>query len=333
MPTPYDRINLHIKNNRAGEYVFRITPERMAEAGKRFPGIADKIDTFIDWDLDNFEKSMETANAMVTWELPTENLAEVAPNLKWIHIIGAGVEHLQPLDWLPRGVTLTNNRGVHALKTADSAGMAVMMLNIGMPRMVTNQRNHVWDAQFTTPITGKTVACIGVGEMGGAAARRFKQIGLKVIGVRRGGKPHRYVDEMYGPDDMKKVLSMADFVHITLPQTPETIGAIGGEELDAMKPGAGIINFGRAQVMDYAALADRLLDGRISGAILDVHDPEPLPEDNPYWDVPNLIITPHVTSDDDVSYIPMTLDLVFENLGRMLHGRALKNRVNPKLGY
>ena len=100
-----------------------------------------------------------------------------------------------------------------------------------------------------------------------------------------------------------------------------------------MKPGAGIVNFGRAQVIDYPALAERLVDGRIGGAILDVHDPEPLPEDSPFWDAPNLVITPHVTSDDDISYIPLTLDLVFDNLGRLLRGKPLKNRVNPKLGY
>ena len=333
MTRPYDRIKLHIKNNRAGEQVFRITSQRLTAAGERHPEIASRIDSFIDWDFDNFAASMKTANALVTWDLPTEKLAKIAPNLRWIHIIGAGVEHLQPIDWLPRGVTLTNNRGVHALKTAESAVMAVMMLNIGMPRLFTDQRNHVWDPRFSTPLTGKTIACIGVGEMGGAAARRFKQLGLKVIGVRRGAKPHRYVDVMHGPAELKNVLSQADFVHVTLPQTPETIGLIGAAELDAMKPGVGIINFGRAQVINYPALAERLVDGHIGGAILDVHDPEPLPEDSPFWDVPNLIITPHVTSDDDVSYIPLTLDLVFDNLGRMLRGKPLKNKVNPKLGY
>jgi phosphoglycerate dehydrogenase-like enzyme len=333
MTTPYDRIRLHIKNNRAGEQVFRITPQRLATASESHPEVAHRIDSFIDWDFDNFEESMKTANALVTWDLPTENLAQIAPNLRWIHIIGAGVEHLQPIDWLPRGVTLTNNRGVHALKTAESAVMAVMMLNIGMPRLFTDQRNHRWNPRFSTPIAGKTIACIGVGEMGGAAARRFKQLGLKVIGVRRSAKPRRYVDTMYAPAELKKVLSLADFVHVTLPQTPETIGLIGAAELDAMKPGAGIVNFGRARVIDYPALVERLVDGRIGGAILDVHDPEPLPADSPFWDIPNLIITPHVTSDDDVSYIPLTLDLVFENLGRMLRGKPFKNRVNPGLGY
>jgi len=333
MTATYDKIRLHIKNNRAGEQVFRITPERLTTTSKCHPEIARRLDSFIDWDFDNFEESMKTAHALVTWDLPTKNLAQIAPNLRWIHIIGAGVEHLQPIDWLPRGVTLTNNRGVHALKTAESAVMAVMMLNIGMPRLFTDQRNHAWNPRFSTPIAGKTIACIGVGKMGGAAARRFKQLGLKVIGVRRGENRHRYVDTMYPPAELKKVLSLADFVHVTLPQTPETIGLIGAAELDAMKPGAGIVNFGRAQVIDHPALTERLIDGRIGGAILDVHNPEPLPEDSPLWDVPNLIITPHVTSDDEFSYIPLTLDLVFDNLDRLLRGKPLRNRVNPKRGY
>jgi phosphoglycerate dehydrogenase-like enzyme len=86
-------------------------------------------------------------------------------------------------------------------------------------------------------------------------------------------------------------------------------------------------------VVDVAALAERLRAGRLGGAVLDVHDPEPLPPDSPLWDVPNLILTPHVSSDDDVSYIPKTLDLVFDNLDRLLAGRPLRNRVRPALGY
>lgn len=328
-----DKPRLHIKNNRSGEEVFRITPERLAEARARHPGIAPHVETVIDWDLDNFESSIATANALVTWELPTQDLARRAPNLRWIHIIGAGVEHLRPLDWLPRGVTLTNNRGVHAAKTAESAAMAVLMLHNNLPKYVTDQKTRRWDPVFATPIAGKTVAIIGVGEMGAAAARRFKALGLRVLGVRRGGRGRRWVDHMVGPDQLHAVLAEADFVHVTLPLTGETEGLIGAAALDAMKPGAGLINFGRGPVIDHAALADRLTDGRLSGAILDVHDPEPLPPESPLWEIPNLILTPHVSSDDDQSYIPLTLDLVFDNLGRLRDGRPLRNRVRPRLGY
>ena len=100
-----------------------------------------------------------------------------------------------------------------------------------------------------------------------------------------------------------------------------------------MKPEAGLINVCRAAVVDYDALCDKLRDGSLSGAILDVFDPEPIPDDSPLWQVPNLIITPHVSSDEKDSYIPLTLDLFLRNMALYLAGRPLKNRVRPKLGY
>lgn len=327
------KVKVHIKNNRAGELVFRTTPERYADAEARHPHIAKQIDTLIDWDLDHFETSMQHAEAMMTWDLPTEDLARRAPHLKWIHIIGAGVEHLAPFDWLPKGVALTNNAGIHMDKTMDYVGMALLMLNNNIPKFVTDQRQTRWDAIYSTPITGKTVAVIGVGKMGGAAAQRAKAMGLRVIGIRRSGRPSRHVDQMFGPEALKEVLGLADFVIVNAPLTPETHGLIGKEALKAMKPGAGLINLARAPVVDYAALAEQLEAGALSGAILDVHDPEPLPPDSPYWDTPNMILTPHVSSDDDISYVPLTLDLFFENMGRFIEGKPLKNRIRPKLGY
>ncbi|UUX51914.1 D-2-hydroxyacid dehydrogenase [Nisaea acidiphila] len=328
-----ERLILHFKNNRAGEDVFRFTDERISTAIERHKDISDRIEIRVDWDLDNFEKSMRDADALVTWDLPTENLAERAPALRWIHIIGAGVEHLCPLTWLPERTVLTNNRGIHAEKTAESAAMAVLMLHNRIPAYVTDQRAARWNPVFVPPVSGKTVAVIGVGEMGGAAARSFKALGLRVLGIRRGGVPHPAVDRMYAPEGLHRVLAEADFVHITLPHTPETRGLIDKAAIRAMKAGAGLINFGRALVLDHAALAEALRDGHLGGAFLDVHDREPLPGDSPLWDVPNLILTPHVTSDDDTSYTPATLDLVMENCRRLLKREDLKNIVNPTLGY
>lgn len=328
-----ERLILHIKNNRAGEDVFRFTKGRISAALKRHPDVADHIEIRIDWDLDNFERSMRDANGLVTWDLPTDRLAERAPRLRWIHIIGAGVEHLQPLSWLPERTVLTNNRGIHAEKTAESATMAVLMLHNRIPAYATDQRSARWNPVFVPPIAGKTVAVIGVGEMGGAAARSFKALGLRVLGIRRGGDSHPAVDEMRRPDALHHVLSDADFVHITLPQTPETTGFVDRAAIRAMKPGAGLVNFGRAAVLDHNALVEALEDGHLSGAVLDVHDPEPLPPDSRLWHAPNLILTPHVSSDDDLSYIPLTLDLILENCRRLLSGEGLRNPVNPRLGY
>lgn len=327
------KVYVHIKNNRAGEYVFRTTPERYAAAESRHPDVAERIETLIDWDLDHFDSSMQCAEVMMTWDLPTDNLRERAPRLKWIHIIGAGVEHLAPFDWLPRGVTLTNNAGIHIEKTMGYVGMALQMLNNNMPGFITDQRHTRWNPVYNTPIEGKTVTIVGVGKMGGAAAWQAKKMGLRVIGVRRSGRPARYVDAMYRPEELETALTAADFVIVNTPLTPETHGMIGRKQLDVMKKSAGLINLSRAKVVDYAALAEKLEAGALAGAVLDVHDPEPLPPDSPYWHTPNLIITPHISSDDDESYTPLTLDLLFENMWRFLEGKPLKNRIHPKLGY
>ncbi len=327
------KLHLHIKNNRAGEAVFRTTAALYRAAARRHPKLAKQVRTTIDWDLDRFENSMKTADVLVTWDLPQENLRARAPKLKNIHIIGAGVEHLAPFDWLPRGVALTNNSGVHGEKAEDYARMALAMLNNNIPKYASDQRRRTWAPQFATDISDKTLAVVGLGAMGASVARAGRGLGLDVIGVRRSGKSTRLVREVQPPSRLKSVLRRADFVALTLPLTPETVGIIDAKALDAMKPGAGLINMGRAGVLDHQALAERLRDGRLGGAILDVHDPEPLPRSSPLWSVPNLILTPHVSSDDNLTYVPLTLDLVFDNIGRLLAGRPLRNRVDPKRGY
>ncbi len=327
------RLKLHIKNNRSGEDVFRMTPERVAEALARAPDIAGRVDTFIDWDFDNFEESIATADGLITWELPTENLRARAPKLKWIHIIGAGIEHMLPLDWLPRGVTLTNNRGVHAPKSGEYGAMAILMLNNHMPAMYTRQRAGNFDPIFATPVVGKTLVVIGCGKMGGAVARAARKLGLYVIGVRRHGKPARFAHEVHGPEAIDDLLVRADFVLVTTPLVRDTENLMDARRLDLLKPTAGLINMSRARVVDYGHLSKKLTEGSLSGAVLDVFDPEPLPSESPLWHVPNLIATPHISSDDDLSYTPLTLDLFLDNARRVLAGKPLRNRVSPKLGY
>ena len=211
---------VHVKNNRwaegsfpntpEGEEVFTITKDRFDGAVSGFPDIAGKLDAFIDWDTDNFEASMKDADVLLTWNLPTENLRSVAPNLKWIHCIGAGVEHMLPMDWLPDGVTLTNNKGVHGAKAAEFGLMSVLMLHSHMPAIVTNQRNVVYDSLYCSPIAGKTLVVVGTGSLGGSAARKVGQLGVHVIGVNWHGKPVDGCDEVVTTDQLDTVLPRAD---------------------------------------------------------------------------------------------------------------------------
>jgi phosphoglycerate dehydrogenase-like enzyme len=266
-------------------------------------------------------------------DFPLYDLARLAPHLRWIHIIGAGIEPLLPLDWLPAGVTLTNNSGVHVAKTRESALMALLMLNARLPTMMANQRNHRWQPIFTSSIAGKHLLVVGVGDMGGAAASAGRALGLHVTGVRRNGAPHPDVTRMITPAALDIALPDADFVVLAAPLTPDTRGMFDRHRLSLLKPGASLFNIGRAGLLDHDALANNLESGAISGAILDVFDPEPLPADSPLWDVPGLMMMPHVTSDDADAYLPMTYDLVFANADRLARDEPLINRVDPALGY
>jgi phosphoglycerate dehydrogenase-like enzyme len=137
---------------------------------------------------------------------------------------------------------------------------------------------------------------------------------------------------MYRPKDLSKILPKADFVLITAPHTKETHQLVDAPMLDRMKRGAGLVNYSRAHLVDYQALCRKLERGDLT-AVLDVFDPEPLPANSPLWHMPNLLITPHSSSDDASRYTPDTLDLLFRNVVRLLDGKPLLNRVRPSLGY
>jgi phosphoglycerate dehydrogenase-like enzyme len=336
-------IKVHIKNNHAGpdtfpstpesEPVFTISRDKYEVSAAKYADLSKQLDVFVDWDTDHFAESMKTAEVLLTWNLPTQNLAEVAPKLKWIHIIGAGVEHLCPMDWVPEAVTITNNKGAHADKAGEYALMAVLMLHNKMPTILSNQRQSAWESLFSTPIEGKTVGLIGVGSIGGGAAKQLSKLPVHIIGVTRHGKAHEHVHEMVAMDQLDEVLPRMDTIFISVPSTPETNGLFNRERLQGLKPGVGIVNVGRSSVMDYTALCGLLESGHISGAVIDVFDEEPLPADSPLWQARNLIVTPHVSADDGDNYVPITLDLFFENMRRYQAGEELMNVVRPELGY
>ncbi len=336
-------MKVHVKNNRwrlgsfpntpEGESVFAITRERIDSALADFPDLDGKIEFFIDWDTDNFDSSMADADVLLTWDLPTETVGRVAPRLRWIHCIGAGVEHMLPMTWLPQQVTLTNNKGVHAAKAGEFGLMAVLMLHSKIPAVAFNQRNAVYDSLYSSPIAGKTLVVLGTGSLGGSAARKVRHLGVHVIGVNRSGSPVEGCDRVVTTAELDNVLPEADYMLIATPDTPQTRGLMSRERLGLMKTGAGIINIGREAVMDYGALCDKLDEGALGGAILDVFDPEPVDPDSRLWNTPNLMITPHISADDGDSYVPMTLGLFFRNLRLFLKGEPLLNPVSPELGY
>jgi phosphoglycerate dehydrogenase-like enzyme len=326
-------LRVHFENDTSLGPVFAVTKRRVEEALARNPKAARLVRASFGAGEKTFERCIGDADVLFAWRFPKDRIKRAAPHLKWIHVHGAGVEHLRPFDWLPEHVTLTNSRGVHGDRANEYLLMAILMLNNRIPTMVGNQMRRRWRQVYNTAITGKTLLIVGVGNLGGGAARFAKKAGLRIVGVRRTGRSHRYVDEMYTPRDLPKLLPKADFVLCAAPLTAATEHLIGRRELGLMKPTAGMINVGRAGVIDYDALADKLRRNELSGAVLDVFPHEPLPASSPLWATPNLLITPHSSSDDKELYTPKTLDLFFRNMERFAANRPLMNRVDRTLGY
>jgi glyoxylate/hydroxypyruvate reductase len=328
------KFHVHFNSRSEANSVFHMTNELCRAALARRRDLAGKVRITTGWDLANAPEALKTAAMFVTsMQVPRENLRAVAPVLRSIHFIGAGVEYLRPFDWVPKGIVITNNRGIHHQKAAEYILMCVMMLNNRIPALMNAQSRREWLPLFTDHLKGKTLLIVGVGHLGGAGARQAKRCGLYVIGVRRSGRSHRHCDEVVDPSKLHEVLPRADFIVVTAPSTSATDRMIAEREFALMKKTAGFMNFSRAQLVDYRALVRRLREGALSGAILDVFDPEPLPTKSDLWTAPNLLITPHCSSDDLHRYIQKTLDLVFENVTRTLAGRKLLNRVNPSHEY
>jgi phosphoglycerate dehydrogenase-like enzyme len=329
---PGEVLHLHLESFRKRPAVFHLTEERWRAAATRHRTLAKRLRITLGWDGDIIGDALKTADVMVNSNPPRDGLRSRAPRLRWIQTTGAGIDGLLPLDWLPADIALTNNRWAHGPKAEESCAMAILLLNARLPQMITSQRNRAWQPVYTTPVAGKTAVVIGFGDLGQGAGRAAKKLGAKVIAVTRTGKAARPADAVYPVSRIDRVLPKADFVIVATPLTPETRNLLNRARLDLLKPEAGLVNIGRSPVVDYDALREKLAQGTLAGAVLDVFQPEPLPADSPLWDTPNLVITPHVSCDDP-RYIDRLFDFWFENFARFLKGRPLKNRIDPRRGY
>jgi phosphoglycerate dehydrogenase-like enzyme len=326
-------MHVHVENAGAMMPVFQVRRDQYERALERHPDIASRIRTTWGWDQDIWKKEARTAEAIITYRFPKETLAADAPNLKLLQILGAGVDYLLPLDWLPPGVRMLTNSGAHVPKAAQSGLMTLLMLNARLPELAWSQRRKKWNRVFTTTLEGKTLLIVGVGAIGTGIARHAKDFGMRVLGIRRSGAPQPHVDEMHPPGALHALLPQADFVVLNTALTPETRFLMGAKEFALMRRGAALVNMSRGGLVDLAALDAALRSGQLSGAMIDVTLPEPPSEGWPYWDTPNLIITPHVLSDDIEAYVPRTLDLFFSNLRHYFAGEPLTNLVDLKRNY
>jgi len=230
-------------------------------------------------------------------------------------------------------LVLTNSSGAHAKKAGEYGLMAILMLQNHMTKIVTNQKKKEFVSLFSNPIAGKTVVVVGTGSLGSSMAKHVKSLGANVIGVNKRGRAVEGCNEVITIENINNVLPNADFLYLAVPETPDTKNLINKEKLNMLKPTCGIVNVGRQSVMDYEVLSEKLNNNEIAGAILDVFTHEPLDKSSNLWDTPNLILTPHVSSDDNGSYVKLTLDIFVKNLKLFIENKELLNQIDKKLGY
>jgi phosphoglycerate dehydrogenase-like enzyme len=251
-------------------------------------------------------------------------------SVRWVHVAGAGVDHL--CAWDGGRITLTNSAGVLSPYMAEYVVSAMLMVNFGFPRYARQQLNSEWVQHPWRPIEQRTVLLVGLGRIGSRVAERAKNNGMRVLGVRSSAAPAPNVDKLYPPEYLPDAVAEADFVCLHVPLTDRTRGLIDAGVIARMKPGAWLINTARGPVVDEAALTAALREKRIAGAIVDVFDTEPLPAENPLWALDNVLITPHV-SDSIADWERHMTTLFCDNLDRWIAGQPLENVVNPELGY
>jgi len=257
------------------------------------------------------------------------------PNLKWAQLASAGVDRvLKSTAVMKRDVILTNASGVHAIPISEHILSFMFAFARNLPRHMRSQVAGKWERLAEIKeLEGTTVGLIGVGKIGEKTAEKAKALNMKVLGVRR--NPQRtssFVDRMYGPEGLHKVLARSDWVVVAAVGTAETHGLIGEPELAVMKKSAVVINIARGSVIQEKALIQALQENRIAGAGLDVFEKEPLSESSPLWQMPNVIITPHVAGGTP-HYVDRLIDIFVENLKRYQAGDPLINVVDKELGY
>lgn len=288
-------------------------------------------DISIDYGAEKLPAELDAEIIVTLAKINVAAAAKAIPRLRWVQTTFAGVEGM--LDSLPRGFKITNASGVHAEKGGEFILAAALMLAYQIPQFVSDRENKDWKPSFGPVLAKHRVTILGVGAIGIAAADNLRQHGAKVTGVTRSGRARTKLDRIASLDDLDEVLAETDILISTLPDTPESRNLIDRRRVGLLPKGAGVAVVGRAPALDYDAIMDRLDDGTLRGAVLDVFPEEPIPKRDRVWKTPRLIITPHCSVDDHTVYIDRCVEIFVDNLERYLSGRKLKNLVDLKRGY
>ena len=286
-----------------------------------------------------------------------DRLLARAPRLTWVHSASAGVERALTPAARERGIVITNARGVFSRPIAEYVLMMILAVSRRLPGLLELQRERTWQPLEGVELRDVTVGIVGLGSIGRAVGALATAFGCRVVAIRRrveqgsgslaagaaaGGDADAsaegpsfgevMLERVGGPETLPQLLAESDFVVLAAPLTPETEDMIDAEALAAMKPSAWLINVARGRLIDERALLNALRDGQIGGAILDTFRDEPLPPSSPFYDLSNVIVTPH-TSWSSGRVLDRSVELFCDNLRRYAAGEPLLNVVDPTAGY
>lgn len=270
---------------------------------------------------------IEKAEIILSWKIPDE-LLKKARNLKWFASLGAGNEHLVNNPLIPETVIFTK-MNVYGEMMAEYVFAYILYFCRDLSKYFGDQTKRIWDPKRPERLRGKVLGILGLGSIGKEVAKRGKQFGMTVFGVKRNPESVENVDQVFWPEDLPKMIPQVHYLINTLPLTPETYHFLGEKELGAMREGAILFNLGRGKTIDQKALIKHLKAGRIK-AILDVFEEEPLSGESELWNLENVIITPHVSG---INLPEEICEGFIRNYEKWAKGEPLTGLVNRSKGY
>ena len=301
---------------------------------KRLP---DSVSVQIGNDSDSLKAAAGEADIVLNAWLSGRELRSLWPfltKIRWVHNLSAGVEHVLTPEAVSNPVPLTNGRGVFADSLGEFVLGAILFFAKDFRRMLKNQRAGRWEPFDVEWVRGKTLGIVGFGAIGREAARLARGIGMTILAVRRrpDAGDNEPAHEVFPPERLQEMLARCDYIVVAAALTNETRGLIGEAELAAMKRTAVLMNVGRGPVIVESALIRALRQDLLRGAALDVFDREPLPEGHPFYQMENVLLSPH-TGDHTAGWVELAMDVFFENFEHFTKGEPLMNLVDKAAGY
>jgi phosphoglycerate dehydrogenase-like enzyme len=289
--------------------------------------------------VESFESCANSAIGIFNWSGSLPLLRKVfgmCPNLRWVHSRSVGLERSLFPELVESPVVLTNGVGVFSGPLGEFVLAAILHFAKDLRRMMRNQIAGVWEPFDVVSVAGQTLGIVGYGDIGRAVAARVHPLGMTIHALKRHAAPpgqqDKLIDRVYTPDRRIEMLSLCDYVVVAAPLTEETRGMISEREFAAMKANTVVINVGRGPVIDEDAMIIALSTRRIKGAALDVFDEEPLPSDHPFYQLENVLLSPHC-ADHTSDWLENAVYLFIDQLERFLGGKPLLNVVRKELGY